>query len=255
MAREMAHLSSVHNAIRILHEFSDEKPEMGISELSARLGIAKSTVYRLLHTLGEMRLVDQDARTHKYRLGLGLFVLGSIPYRCMEIRVKSFPLLVDLMHRVRRVVRLAVYDRGAVVYLCKLPEDKETTRFSSAGKRVDCHSTAVGKLLLAYQDEEEITRVLCRPLKAHTKRTIVDPEVIREQLSAIRRNGYATTYEESTKGVCSVAVPVCSEGGRVLAALSITVSKSEFFPHQIQTYVREMRVYSRLITEQLDAIE
>ncbi|WP_067935012.1 IclR family transcriptional regulator [Alicyclobacillus kakegawensis] len=252
MARAAAHLSSVHNAIRILQEFSDEKPELGISELSARLGIAKSTVYRLLHTLSEMRLVDQDARSHKYRLGLGLFVLGSIPYRRMEIRVKSFPLLIDLMHRVRRVVRLAVYDQGAVVYLCKLPEDKETTKFSSIGKRVACHSTAVGKLLLAYQDEEEIARVLRRPLKAYTRRTIVNPEIIREQLLAIRKNGYATTYEESTKGACSVAVPVATEEGRVIAALSVTAGKSEFFPNQVQEYVREMRVYSRLITEQLD---
>ncbi|MCF8563140.1 IclR family transcriptional regulator [Alicyclobacillus tolerans] len=255
MPGEAEHLSSVHNAIRILQEFSDDRPEFGISELSARLGLAKSTVYRLLHTLTEMRLIDQDARSHKYRLGLGLFVIGSIPYRRMELRVKAFPLLIDLMNRVRRVVRLAVYDQGAVVYLCKLPEDKETTMFSSIGKRVPCHSTAVGKLLLAYQDEQEIERVLRRPLKAYTRGTIVDADKIRAQLQAVRKDGFATTYEESTKGICSVAVPVTAEGGRVLAALSVTGSKSEFLPIQVREYVREMRMYSRLITEQLDCVE
>lgn len=255
MASEAEHLSSVHNAIRILQEFSDEKPELGISELSMRLGIAKSTVYRLLHTLSEMQLVDQDARSHKYRLGLGLFVMGSIPYRRMELRVKAFPLLIDLMNRVRRVVRLAVYDRGAVVYLCKLPEDKETTMFSSIGKRVACHSTAVGKLLLAQQDEAEIDRVLRRPLKAYTRKTIVDADIIRDQLHAIQKCGFATTYEESTRGICSVAVPITDEYGRVLAALSVTGSKTEFLPIQVRDYVREMRVYSRLITEQLDGVE
>ncbi|MCL6592381.1 MAG: helix-turn-helix domain-containing protein, partial [Alicyclobacillus sp.] len=148
MAQQQAHLSSVFNAIRILQEFSDETPELGISELSVRLGLAKSTVFRLIRTLREAHLIEQNEESRKYRLGLGAFVIGSIVYRKLEIRAKSFPLLVDLMHSVRRVVRMGIYDDGSVVYLCKLPEDKETARFSSVGKRVACHSTAIGKVLL-----------------------------------------------------------------------------------------------------------
>jgi len=255
MAKPQEHLSSVHNAIRILQAFSDDTPELGISELSTRLGLAKSTVFRLVRTLGEAHLIDQDHRSHKYRLGFGMFVIGSIPFRRMEIRVKSFPLLVDLMNRIRRVVRLAVYDGGGVVYVCKLPEDKDTRMFSSIGKRVECHSTAIGKLLLAYQDESEIERVLAQPLKAYTPKTIVDPKQLQSQLSLVRKNGYSLTFEESTRGVCSVAVPVYDEFGAVVASLSVTGSQSVFMPTQVQDYVKEMRVYSRLITEGLDAIE
>ncbi|MCL6598149.1 MAG: IclR family transcriptional regulator [Alicyclobacillus macrosporangiidus] len=254
MAKKQQHLSSVHNAIRILHEFSDDTPELGISELSARLGLAKSTVFRLIRTLCEAHLIEQDSATHKYRLGLGTFVIGSIAYRKLELRAKAFPLLVDLMNSVRRVVRLGIYDQGGVVYLCKLPEDKETARFSSIGKRVACHSTAIGKLLLAYQHEKEIRRVLQKPLAAYTPRTIVDPERVLAQLSEIRKNGYALTQEEATPGICSVAVPVFNDEGNVIAAISVTGSRSEFLPAQVQTYVRQMRTCSRLITERLDII-
>ncbi|GMA60486.1 IclR family transcriptional regulator [Alicyclobacillus fastidiosus] len=254
MAKQQEHLSSVHNAIRILHEFSDDSPVMGISELSNRLQLAKSTVYRLLNTLSEAGLIDKDS-SHKYRLGIGIFVIGSVAFRSTEIRAKSFPILVDLMTQIRRIVRLAIYDSGAAVYLCKLPEDKDTRMFSSSGKRVPCHSTAVGKLLLAYQGANEIDRVLSRPMKAITKLTITDAGELRKQLQRIREVNYAVTSEESTNNVCSLAIPVYDHLRRVVAALSITGSKEQFVEYKIQEYLHVMRVYSRLITEQLEDLE
>ncbi|GEO27837.1 IclR family transcriptional regulator [Alicyclobacillus acidoterrestris] len=247
--KQQEQLSSVHNAIRILQAFSEDNPVMGISELSERLGLAKSTIHRLLYTLNQAGLVDKDS--HKYRLGIGMFVIGSVVYRSAEIRVKAFPLLVDLMMCVRRIVRLAIYNSGSAVYLCKLPEDKETRMFSNIGKRVPCHSTSVGKLLLAFQEKDEIQRVLNRPMKAFTDMTITDPGELLEQLKHIREVGYAVTTEESTKGVCSLAIPVYDECHRVIAALSVTASRSQFLPTQVQEYLRSMRMYSRLITEQL----
>ncbi|WAH39956.1 IclR family transcriptional regulator [Alicyclobacillus fastidiosus] len=254
MAKEQP-LSSVYNAIRILQEFSDDIPVMGVSELGERLGIAKSTVHRLLCTLRETGLVEQDSHSHKYRLGIGMFVIGSVFYRSAELRAKAFPILVDLMQRVRRIVRLGIYDYGSVVYLCKLPEDKETRTFSSIGTRVPCHSTAVGKLLLAFQSSEEIERVLSLPLKARTSNTMTDKDELLEQLGHIRAVRYALTSEESRYDVCSLAVPVYDESQHVTAALSITGSKSQFLPTQVQEFLGTLRMFSRLITEQLDGIE
>lgn len=252
MAHQPDHLSSVYNAIRILQEFSDDRPELGITELSARLGLAKSTVFRLMRTLTETNLVVRDGQSRKYRLGLGTFVIGSIAYRRMEIRDRAFPLMIDLMHTVRRVVRLGVYDDGGVVYLLKLPEDKETRTFSSIGKRVPAYSTAVGKMLLAHQPESEIERILSHPLKPITAHTITDPVKLREQLSEICSAGYATTHEESTAHLCSVAVPVFDHHQHVIAAISVTGSRGQFLTYQVQNYIREMRIFSRRITEHLE---
>jgi IclR family KDG regulon transcriptional repressor len=250
--RRQEHLSSVYNAIRILQSFSDEEPELGITELSARLGLAKSTVFRLMRTLTETQLVEQVAESRKYRLGINTFVIGSIALRRMEIRVRAFPHLVDLLQRVRRVVRLGVYDgSGGVVYLVKLPEDKATRSLSSVGKRVAAHCTAVGKVLLAYQSPEEQERVLSRPLWACTPKTITDPERLRHQLEQIRRQGYATTYEESTEGLSSVAVPVLSPEGEALAAISLTGSSNQFLANHLHHYLRELDLASRRIAEEL----
>ncbi|GAB7389180.1 IclR family transcriptional regulator [Bacillaceae bacterium] len=250
MAKQQETLSSVHNAMRILKQFSNEKPELGISELSMRLGLAKSTVFRLIRTLTEAGLVEQDKYSHKYRLGLTAFELGFLVYHKLEIRAVALPLLEKLMKSVRQVVRLGVYDKGGVIYLCKRAPENEVT-ISKIGNRVPAYCTAVGKVLLAHQSEEEIERVLGEKLKAYTSRTITDPETLRAQLKEIKQTGYAITNEELRKGICSVAVPVYNDLDEVIAAISITGSKSHFYPLQIQNYIQEMRMYSRLITERL----
>ncbi|GAX91342.1 IclR family transcriptional regulator [Effusibacillus lacus] len=251
MAKGQETLSSVQNAMRILQEFSKEEPELGISELSNRLGLAKSTVFRLIRTLSEAHLVQQNKKSQKYQLGLGAFVLGSAVYHKMEIRKVALPYLEKLMKSTNKVVRLGVYDQGGVVYLCKLPEDQETRMFSSIGRRVPSYCTAVGKLLLACQSEQEITRVVEGDLKAFTPNTITCRHQLRNQLKEIKQKGYAVTYEETKKGICSVAVPVYNDFNEVISAISVTGSKPHFLPAQIQNYVKEMKMYSRLISEQL----
>jgi IclR family transcriptional regulator, KDG regulon repressor len=251
MAKPQEVLSSVHNAVRILKAFSLSETELGISELSARLGLAKSTVFRLMKTLSESHLVQKNGETQKYQLGIGAFELGFIVYHSMELRRISLPLLEKLVESVRKVIRLGVYDHGGIVYLCKRIPDLNHATISNIGDRVPSHSTAIGKLLLAYQDDEEIKRVIEEGLMSFTDKTITNEEQLRMQLKEIRQVGYAITNEELRKGICSVAVPVFNDMGKVIAGISVTGTKAHFYPNQIQQYLKEMRMYSRLITERL----
>jgi IclR family KDG regulon transcriptional repressor len=251
MAKDLEVLSSVHNAVRILQEFSLEKKELGISELSERLGLAKSTIFRLVKTLSESHLVEKNEETHKYRLGIGAFELGFMVYHTMDIRLQALPILEKLMKSTRKVVRLGIYDKGGVVYLSKrVPEDDYGT-ISEEGNRVPSYCTAVGKVLLANQKEIEIERVLSGKLTAFTPKTIVDVDKLRMQLSEVSRTGYATTYEELRTGICSVAVPVYNDMDKVIAAISLTGMKSQFYSY-INHYIKELKSYSSLITERLD---
>jgi DNA-binding IclR family transcriptional regulator len=80
-----AHLSSVINAMRLIKIFSDDQHEIGISDLSKRLQLPKSTVCRLIATLLETGMLAHNAGTGKYRLGLAVFELGSVVQRKMCI--------------------------------------------------------------------------------------------------------------------------------------------------------------------------
>ncbi|OLN21531.1 hypothetical protein BTO30_14480 [Domibacillus antri] len=251
MAQKAEVLSSVHNAIRILQTFSLSEPELGISELSVRLGLAKSTVYRLMKTLNESNLVAQNKETQKYHLGLAAFELGFTVYHSMELRRIALPILDKLALSLRKVVRLAVYDKGEIVYLCKRVHDEDNGTVSKIGDRAPSHCTAIGKMLLAAQNEQEIDRVVAGCLHAYTDKTVTSPVQLKKQILDIKQKGYSITREELRDGISSVAIPVQNDMGKMIAAISVTGSKFQFHPDHVQQYVKEMRNCSRLITERL----
>jgi IclR family KDG regulon transcriptional repressor len=245
-------LSSVYNAIRILREFTNEEPELGITELSRRLGLAKSTVFRLMRTLNDDSLVEKNEKTQKYHLGITAFELGFAAYHGNELRMIAYPLLNKLLKVVREPVHLGVYDRGEIVFICKrIPESHKGT-ISKLGKRAPVHCIASGKVLLAHQSAEEIERVMQRGLNPYTAKTITSAEKMMHQLEDIRNIGYGVGFSEYNEGYSSVGVPVWNDQGEIVAAISVAVSKSYLYPNEVQNYVKEMKMYSRLITERLD---
>ncbi|WCK56669.1 IclR family transcriptional regulator [Aneurinibacillus sp. Ricciae_BoGa-3] len=245
-------LASVQNAIRIMREFSFDEPELGITELSKRLGLSKSAVYRILQTLCTEEIVQRNPRTRKYFLGITAFEIGCVVYNDIEVCEVALPLLNKLMNRVRGVIQLAMYDRGSIVYLLKLPEDKETKVFNRMGKRVPAHATASGKVLLAFQNKNERDSVCSGKLQPLTSYTITDQKTLQNELHMIPEKGYALSKEEFKLGMYSVAAPIFDEiTKQIIAAISITGTRNLFSHSQIQAYVYEMKHYSRLISEQL----
>src|SRR5712692_1442038 len=97
MAKSHETLSSVHNAIRILREFSQDTPDLGVTELSRRLGLSKSSVFRLTRTLRDAQLLQKNQKTRKHHLGLTAFEIGAVVYHKMEICQVARPLLEKMM--------------------------------------------------------------------------------------------------------------------------------------------------------------
>lgn len=251
MSKGKESLSSVTNALKLLNEFSIEERELGISELSIRLGLAKSTVFRLMKSLREAKLVEKNEETKKYFLGIGAFELGFKVYHSLEIRKIALPYMEQLMERTRKVVRLAMYDKGGVVYLAnRKPNDDELT-MSDIGNRAPSYCTAVGRILLAHQSSQEINRVLSGNLEAYTDNTKTDPEEIKTELQKVIKSGYAITHGEMRQNVGSLAVPIYNDFGKVVGSLSLTGPQSYFNSFAMTNYLKELQTYSRLISENL----
>jgi IclR family transcriptional regulator, KDG regulon repressor len=249
-------LASVQNAIRIMREFSFDEPVLGITELSDRLGLSKSAVYRILQTLCAEGVLQQNSKTRKYYLGITAFEIGCVVYHDIEVSKVAFPLLNKLMNSVRGVIQLVMYDQGSIVYLLKLPENRETQIFNRIGKRVPAYATASGKVLLAYQYEKERKRVCSGEFQSFTSNTITDQKGLEEELEMIQRKGYALSKEEFRFGMYSVAVPIFDEMTKqIIAAISMTGPKSLFSHSQVQDNVKNMKFYSGLISEQLSPKE
>lgn len=215
-------LASVRNAARLLKEFSRTDRELGVSELARRLGLATSTVHRLLATLAAERLLERGHAPGSYRLGLALFDLGANVSPHLDLHEAAMPVMAVLRHSTGETVQLAVLDGLESVYIDRLESPHTVRIFSRVGTRLPATSTSTGKVLLAALPAAELEERLAgwQP-RRHTPYTIVDPRVFRAQLVEIAQRGWADNREESRVGVVSVGAPVRDASATVIAALSV----------------------------------
>jgi IclR family transcriptional regulator, KDG regulon repressor len=215
-------LSSVGNAARLLKVFLSREKDLGVSELARRLGLAKSTVHRLLTTLVSEGLIEQDRQTGCYRLGIVMFELGEAVRVHMDLHTACGPILASLREETHESCQVGILDGFEVVYVDRLESSQALRLFNEAGRRVPVNCTSSGKILLAHLSEGELDDVLRRaPMAQLTPRTITDPDQLRDGLRQIRRRGWAEAVEERETGVASIAAPVRNVAGEVVAAISI----------------------------------
>jgi DNA-binding IclR family transcriptional regulator len=212
-------MSSLTNGIRILRCFTEARPELTLGEISDMVGLAKSTVHRLLGMLLAEGLLQRTA--HGYRLGIALFTLGGAVLLEDGLQEAARGELVRLSRATNETVHLGVLDRGEVVYVQKV-ESPYVLRISTRlGGRLPAHCTGTGKAILAFQAPPAIDQVIGAGLARFTEQTIVEPAAFREHLAWVRAHGHAFGDEEVELGVRAVASPIRNRAGRVIAAVSV----------------------------------
>ena len=206
----------------ILDALSATGGTLGLSELSRRCGVAKSTVHRLCGELVEWGVVQR--RGDGFELGPRLFDLGAQVPSQRRVRDVALPYLEGLLIETGHAVHLAV-DRGeSNFYLEKLELHSTPPMPTNVGKRVELHASATGKAVLAFGDPARALRILTGPLEAITPNTIVDPKELAAELVQTRRQGYSIEQEELLLGLNAVAAPVYKSGGVLLGAVSVTAA-------------------------------
>lgn len=217
-----ATLSTVRNAARLLKVFLSREDQLGVSELARRMNLGKSTVHRLLTTLVAEGLVEQDRETGGYRLGIVMFELGEAVRVHLDLHAAAGPVLAKLLEQTQESTQVGVLDGVDVVYIDRLESSHSLRLFTETGRRVPVHCTSSGKVLLANADETTRERVLAQaPLTALTPYTISDLPALRDELTRVRRRGWAEAVNEREVGIASVAAPIRDVHGDVVAAISI----------------------------------
>jgi IclR family transcriptional regulator, KDG regulon repressor len=242
-ASKQRRLSSVGSAIQLLKAFSEERVDLGISELSRRLGVAKSTVHRLAATLAAEGLLEQDRETEKYRLGIALFRLGALVRRRMDISSQGRPYLYELREKTNETVHLAILDGTEIMYVYNLESTQAIRMRSDLGVRKPAYCTAEGQAILAFQPQAVLDAVIVQGLSPRTPQTITDPAKLIKALAVVRQRGCAIEDEESEIGMRGISAPIRNDAGEVVAAVGLAgpvtrLSKkaiTTFIPHVIET--------------------
>ena len=216
-------IKSIQKATRILAAFSSEEPELGVVDLSKKLGLYKSTVFRFLKTLQKEDLVRRNPETGKYRLGMKLFFLGSIAVNQLDIARSAKPYLKQLLELFSETVNLVIYDNGNVICIDRLESPKQVAT-RPRGLIAPPHCSGVGKAILAFLPPKEADQIIKeKGLHPYTKKTITDPSLFKEHLKEIMRKGYAVDHEEHEDGLLCVAVPLMDYQARIAGAISISM--------------------------------
>ena len=215
-------LSSVATAVRVLKAFTSRTPNWGVTDLAAHIGESKSTVHRILSTLTDEGLLEQDAGTSRYRLGLALFdLVAAVPSQRGLHEAVLLP-MTDLRNGTGETVQVGVLDGRQVVYVERLDSPHTLRMFTELGRRNHAHCTGSGKALLAFTPAERLSRLLDGwVLEAMTEHTIASTDELRSHLAVVRDQGYAENRHESQIGVVSIAAPIRDASGTTIAAMSV----------------------------------
>lgn len=225
MAKRSNLVQSVIRALDIL-ETLDTYGELGISEISDRLDLDKSTVYRIISTLKQKGCVIQNSTDHRYSNSLKLWEMGNNVVERLGVRRQAQPFMERLVIESHETVNLAVMDGKHVIYIDKIESDEIIKADLNVGKRLPSYCTGLGKAMLAFMPEERVKELL-RDEKfiKHTSKTVNNLQELIKQLEEIRKKGYCIDDEEYVDGIMCVAAPVMNYKKEVIAAISIAIPK------------------------------
>jgi IclR family acetate operon transcriptional repressor len=211
-------VQSVERVFLLLEHMTDNGGSASLTQLAALSGLPMPTIHRLVSTLTMLGYVRRQT-SRRYSLGPRLVRIGEAAGRALGDW--AHPSLVKLAKLTGETANLAILEGDAVTYIAQAPGVHSMRMFTEPGRRVSCHSTGVGKCLLAQLPEDNARGILARAgMPAQTDRTITDPDTLLMQLREIRTRGYALDDNEQEIGVRCVAAPVPAAAGQVALSIS-----------------------------------
>lgn len=249
-------INSVLRASGILRCFLGGKTHYKISELAHQLKLDRSTTYRLLLSLERCDLVEKDKKTGEYSLGLGVFELGNAYLKQMDFIQVSKPIMAELASKVQETVHLAVLSDTEIVYVDKVDSPRALGVMSKIGQRGPLYCTALGKTLLAFQPQEEQTRILSKiKLIPYTPRTITSKQRLLEELKSVRKQGYALDCREIEEDVECIGAPILDHQANAIAAISISGPQRKIKTPLEKDFISEVVKAAASISTRLGYVE
>lgn len=210
----------VYKVFSILEQLARAGAGMGVSELSRGLAISKSTVYGITQALTDLGVILQDTQTKKFKLGPTLVHLGSRALAGTDIRSAARPLMEKLCAEFRETIFLGTLDEREITIIERADSPAELKISAPVGTRIPIFAGAAGKVFLAGLKDSVLKKVLSeKEIPAYTEQAVTDQGEYLQEIKRVRREGFATDFEEYIRGVNAVCVPIPDPWGRPVAAM------------------------------------
>ncbi len=218
-SRETADLT-----LRLLEYLAVESAQCGVTELALEFKTSKATIHRHLRTLANREFVRQDPLTSRYESGVKLFQLGERLRDRFGVLGAARSEMVSLRDATGQAVTLSILVEGKVVVL-DLVQGQSVVEFGiRPGTQMGLHSSAHGKVALAFAPAQLMEACLRAPLLAFSKETITSAAQLKKHVAAIKRQGWATAANEVVFGINALAAPLFDHRGAYAGAIAIVGS-------------------------------
>ena len=246
---------SLARGLDVIKAFGPESPQMTLSEVARATGLTRAAARRFLLTLAELGYVRSDGR--EFSLRPKVLELGYAYLAGLSLNEVAAPHLEDFVAQTRESSSVAVLDGEEIVYVVRVPTKRIMAASISVGTRFPAYATSMGRVLLAHLPDDQLEAYLKNTsLQRITKRTVTDPDRLRELLRNVRGQGYAMTDQELEDGLRSAAVPLRDANGTVVAAMNISTHASRVNMDELRrNLVPQLVAAARLIETDLAARE
>lgn len=244
-------VAAVLKVFAILQALS-ERNETGISDLSVRLAMPKATVYRFLQTMKTLGYVRQEVDSERYGLTMKVFELGTKALQYPDLVELAKHQMQMLSDKVGETVHLGMLIDSEIIYVHKVDSRHMLGMYSRVGRRAPIHCTAIGKVLLAWEDAEQRDQVLAgAEFKRFRDKTITTRKAFLEELDRTREQGYGEDREEFDDHIRCVGVPIFDRLNQAVAGLSISFPTFRYDEAREPELIGMLRDASRAISKQL----
>ncbi|MZE81294.1 IclR family transcriptional regulator [Streptomyces xinghaiensis] len=214
-------IQSLERAAAMLRLLAGGERRLGLSEVAAALGLAKGTAHGILRTLQQEGFVEQDPASGRYQLGAEMLRLGQSYLDVNELRARALVWTDDLARSSGESVHLGVLHQSGVLIVHHVFRPDDSRQVLEVGAMQPLHSTALGKVLAAY-DPVAHAEAVEGGREAFTGRTVTGPEEFEAVLDLTRARGWASDIEETWAGVASVAAPIHNRRRMPVGAVGVT---------------------------------
>ena len=226
----------LRRGLLVLETLASEGRSMSVGDIGKRIGLSRSSMFRLAYTLQHMGFVEEVADSKLLRLGARVLNIGYAYLASQTLIELARPDLELLRDRTSVSSHLAILDRGEILYLSCIQTKSGFLSNMNVGTRLPAYATPMGWLLLSDKSARELAAlyppVSFVPLTDQTPRNTAE---LAQRIATAVTAGHAISHGAVEPGGSSIAAPVRDRDGRVVAAIDISAPDSAFRPGAFET--------------------
>lgn len=219
-----------------------------VTQLAQRIGLSQPTTHRMLRSLMDEGMVEQDARSKRYRLSLDFFALAARAGNTGNLRELTRPAMLRLSASLGDSLFLLARSGFDAICLDRSEGPFPIRTFTGdIGGRVALGVGQGSLAILAFLPEEERDTVIQYNLPRLKDFHLYDEVFLRTEVESVRALGYAGRNTGVLQGMAGVAVPILDREGRAVAALSVATVSDRLGPDRLPTVVEMLKREAALI--------